>query len=158
VQGELSTREYDRTIRVPNSKKYIEHLFQQLAVELKAHRTRILDRTCNSEQTDNAELKAEDESPPEGPSIIRAEQCYRCLSGNAGFRRNRTSGTGRIIPINNDELAEILMAHRHWFISRLGQPSSDHYVLPFGSPQPITPDRPVTDISFGWDPSERLRM
>jgi len=36
VQGELTTREYDRTIAVPNGKKSIEHVIQQLIVELKA--------------------------------------------------------------------------------------------------------------------------
>jgi single-strand DNA-binding protein len=45
VQGELTTREYDRTIAVPNGKKSIEHVIQQLAVELKADRIRVLDRS-----------------------------------------------------------------------------------------------------------------
>ena len=44
VQGELTTREYDRTITVPNGKKSIEHVIQQLVVELKADTIRILDR------------------------------------------------------------------------------------------------------------------
>ena len=44
VQGELTTREYDRTIVVPNGKKSIEHVIQQLAVELKADTIRVLDR------------------------------------------------------------------------------------------------------------------
>jgi len=35
VQGELTTREYDRTIHVRNGKKVIDHVVQQLAVELK---------------------------------------------------------------------------------------------------------------------------
>ena len=48
VQGELTTREYDRTIEVPNGKKTIEHVIQQLAVELKADTIRLLDRTSNS--------------------------------------------------------------------------------------------------------------
>jgi len=34
VQGGLTTREYDRTIQVPSGKKMIEHVIQQLAVEL----------------------------------------------------------------------------------------------------------------------------
>jgi single-strand DNA-binding protein len=48
VQGELTTREYDRTIQVPSGKKTIEHAIQQLAVELKADTIRLLDRTSNS--------------------------------------------------------------------------------------------------------------
>jgi single-strand DNA-binding protein len=42
VQGELSTREYDRTITVPNGKKSIEHVIQQLVVELKPIRSGFL--------------------------------------------------------------------------------------------------------------------
>src|SRR6201987_4112800 len=45
VQGELTTREYDRPITVPSGKKSIEHVIQQLAVELKADTIRLLDRT-----------------------------------------------------------------------------------------------------------------
>lgn len=56
VQGELTTREYDRTIRIPNGKKFIEHVIQQLAVELKADTIRILNRSGNSDHADAAEL------------------------------------------------------------------------------------------------------
>ena len=45
VQGELVTREYDRTIKVPNGKKTIEHTIKRLVVELKADTIRILDRS-----------------------------------------------------------------------------------------------------------------
>lgn len=48
VQGELTTREYDRTIQVPSGKKTVDHVIQQLAVELKADTIRLLDRTSNS--------------------------------------------------------------------------------------------------------------
>jgi len=48
VQGELTTREYDRTIQVPSGKKTIEHVIQQLAVELKADTVRLLERATNS--------------------------------------------------------------------------------------------------------------
>ena len=50
VQGELTTREYDRTIKVPNGKKVIEHVMKQLVVELKADTIRILDRSSNGER------------------------------------------------------------------------------------------------------------
>ena len=63
VQGELSTREYDRTIKVQSGKgKAIEHVIQQLVVELKADTVRILDRSnANGEQSDAAEPSLEEE-------------------------------------------------------------------------------------------------
>ncbi len=54
VQGELTTREYDRTIKVTVSKKPIDHVIQQLVVELKADAVRVLDRSSNP-QSDAAE-------------------------------------------------------------------------------------------------------
>jgi single-strand DNA-binding protein len=59
VQGELQTREYERTIQVPNGKKTIDHKIQQLAVEIRAEVIRVLDRSPKSEsgeaETANAE-------------------------------------------------------------------------------------------------------
>ena len=57
VQGELTTREYDRTIKVPAARgNTIERTVPQLVVELKADTIRILDRsTATSEQSDPAE-------------------------------------------------------------------------------------------------------
>ena len=64
VQGELSTREYDRTIKVPNGKKVIEHVLPQLVVELKADTIRLLERSnANGDQNDAAEPPVEDEAP-----------------------------------------------------------------------------------------------
>ena len=64
AQGELTTREFNRTINVPTvNGKSIEHTIQQLAVELKADTIRILDRsTMNGQQNDDAE-PATDEVP-----------------------------------------------------------------------------------------------
>jgi single-strand DNA-binding protein len=62
VQGELRTREYDRTIKVPNGKKPIEHVVSQLVVETVADTVRVLDRAGNSQQSDAAE-QAIDEVP-----------------------------------------------------------------------------------------------
>ncbi len=63
VQGELTTREYDRTINVPTGKgKSIEHTIQQLVVELKADTIRTLDR---SQQSDTAESPIDE--VPQGP-------------------------------------------------------------------------------------------
>ena len=55
VNGELRTREYDRTIKVPNGKKPIEHVVSQLVVETVADTVRVLDRNTNSQQSDAAE-------------------------------------------------------------------------------------------------------
>jgi integrase len=65
-------------------------------------------------------------------------------------RAKTSSGTGRTIPIN-DELAAVLRAHRRWFVSHFGEARDDQYLFPFGSPQPTNPNRPVTDISSGFD-------
>src|SRR5215469_6907938 len=65
-------------------------------------------------------------------------------------RAKTSSGTGRVIPIN-DDLAKLLASHRAWFVERFGEPEPEHCVFPFGSPQPTKPDKPVTDISSGWD-------
>ncbi len=63
VQGELSTREYDRAITIPSGKRSIEHVIQQIAVELKADTIRILDRSVNAEHSDAVEPAAEEEAP-----------------------------------------------------------------------------------------------
>jgi hypothetical protein len=63
VQGELTTREYDRAIQVPSGKKTIEHVIQQLAVELKADTIRLLDRSSSAEQTDESATTGHAEVP-----------------------------------------------------------------------------------------------
>lgn len=64
VQGEISTREYDRPIKVANGKKVIEHVVPQLVVELKADTIRILDRsTANGEQRDATEQSPDEQAP-----------------------------------------------------------------------------------------------
>ena len=63
VQGELSTREYHRTITIPKGKKSVEHVIQQFAVELKADTIRILDRTANSENAGVAQAAADEDVP-----------------------------------------------------------------------------------------------
>ena len=62
VQGELTTREYARTIKVPNGKKVIEHQMKQLVVELKADTIRILDRSSNGEREAAEPQTAESET------------------------------------------------------------------------------------------------
>jgi single-strand DNA-binding protein len=65
VQGELSAREYDRTIKVLNGEgKSTEHTIQQLVVELRADTIRLLDRSCAScTPSDAAEPPAEAAAP-----------------------------------------------------------------------------------------------
>lgn len=58
LQGELSTRKYDRPIQIPNGKETIEH--SQFVVEVRADTICILDRSSNGEQSDAAELPADD--------------------------------------------------------------------------------------------------
>ena len=48
VQGQLTTHEYDRIIKVPaGNSKVIEHVIKQLVVEVKADTIRVLDRSAN---------------------------------------------------------------------------------------------------------------
>jgi single-stranded DNA-binding protein len=55
VKGELQTREYDRTITVPSGKnKSVEHVNQQLVVELKGDTVRMLDRSGSSAEPSDA--------------------------------------------------------------------------------------------------------
>lgn len=64
VQGELATREYQRTIEVPNGNKTIEHSVPQLVVELKADTIRLLDRSNTAvDENDVAESLVDEEVP-----------------------------------------------------------------------------------------------
>lgn len=65
VQGELTTREYDRSVNISAGKgKSIEHTIQQLVVELRAEMIRTLDRPA-----DATESSAE-EAPNRGLNIL----------------------------------------------------------------------------------------
>ncbi len=61
VQGELTTREYDRAIKVTVGKKPIDHVIQQLVVELKADTVRVLDRGSNAQSDSDQPLPEEAE-------------------------------------------------------------------------------------------------
>ena len=52
VQGELTTRDRERTIKVPNGNAVIEAVVKQLEVEVKADVIRILDRRPSSDGDD----------------------------------------------------------------------------------------------------------
>ncbi len=65
VQGELSTREYDRTITMSAGQgKFVEYVIQQLVVELRAEPIRILDRSLFGSEQNNATKAASDEDIP----------------------------------------------------------------------------------------------
>jgi len=68
-------------------------------------------------------------------------------------RAKTASGTGRVIPIN-DDLASILASHRAWFASEFGEPMPEHYLFPWGKWGSFDPTRHVTDVTAAW---ERLR-
>lgn len=68
-------------------------------------------------------------------------------------RAKTASGTGRVIPIN-DDLASVLAAHQAWFTEEFGEPKPEHYLFPWGKWGSFDPLRHVTDITAAW---ERLR-
>jgi single-strand DNA-binding protein len=103
VQGELTTREYDRTISVPSGKKSIERVIQQLAVELKADTIRILDRSANSEPSEvNSRARRGRRPPLRGTSCVSAKvrvgKCLRCEPAaiNARFRVKSRFGSSEM--------------------------------------------------------------
>jgi single-strand DNA-binding protein len=63
VQGELRTREYDKTIKTGNGKKGSEIVIQQLVVETVANIVRVLDRNTNGQQSEATEAVEEDGVP-----------------------------------------------------------------------------------------------
>jgi integrase len=65
-------------------------------------------------------------------------------------RAKTSSGTGRVIPVN-DELAAILATHRGWFVDQFGEPRPEFHLFPWGKPIPTDPTRHATDITWGWD-------
>ena len=64
-------------------------------------------------------------------------------------RAKTSSGTGRMIPMNND-LFVLLSAHAAWFTEKFGETRSEHYLFPFGS-VPNDPTRPTTTLKTAWD-------
>jgi integrase len=64
-------------------------------------------------------------------------------------RAKTSSGTGRMIPMNND-LFVLLSAHAAWFTEKFGAARPEHYLFPFGS-VPNDPTRPTTTLKTAWD-------
>jgi integrase len=54
-----------------------------------------------------------------------------------------------IIPIN-DELADVLVAHRARFVEQFREANLDSYIFPWGSPEPRDPTRHITDLKRAW--------
>jgi integrase len=64
-------------------------------------------------------------------------------------RAKTSSGTGRMIPMNND-LFVLLSAHAAWFTEKFGAARPEYYLFPFGS-VPNDPTRPTTTLKTAWD-------
>jgi len=64
-------------------------------------------------------------------------------------RAKTAAGTGRQIPMNADLFA-VLSTHAAWFTKKFGQAESDHYLFPFGKPQPTEPTRCTTTLKTVW--------
>lgn len=64
-------------------------------------------------------------------------------------RAKTSAGTGRQIPMNGD-LFNLLSMHAAWFTEKFGAMQPEHYMFPFGKPQPTDPTRPTTTLKTVW--------
>ena len=64
-------------------------------------------------------------------------------------RAKTSAGTGRQIPMN-DDLFALLSTHAQWFTQKFGDARPEHYLFPFGKPQPTDPARPTTTLKTVW--------
>jgi integrase len=58
-------------------------------------------------------------------------------------------GTNRQIPMN-DDLFALLSMHHDWFVQKFGEPKPEHFLFPFGKPQPTDPTRCTTSSKTVW--------
>lgn len=58
-------------------------------------------------------------------------------------------GTGRQIPMNRD-LFLLLSIHAEWFTRKFGKTLPEHFLFPYGKPQPTDPTRPTTSMKTVW--------
>ena len=73
------------------------------------------------------------------------------LKGIITVGRSKTAaGTGRTIPINS-ELRAILEDYRAWYQDKIGAPSPEKYVFPFGKNRQWDPDRPISTFKTVWE-------
>jgi len=64
-------------------------------------------------------------------------------------RAKTSSGTGRQIPMNSDLFA-VLSVHAAWFTKKFGETQPEHYLFPFGKPQPTDTTRSTTTLKTVW--------
>jgi integrase len=65
-------------------------------------------------------------------------------------RAKTSSGTGRQIPMNND-LISLFSMHAEWFTGKFGAMKPEHFLFPFGKPQPTDPTRCATSMKTVWN-------
>jgi single stranded DNA-binding protein len=63
VQGEMTTRIYDKIIEIPNGQKPRQHTIRALAVELKADTVRLLDHAATDPEANDAAEPLPEEVP-----------------------------------------------------------------------------------------------
>jgi integrase len=72
------------------------------------------------------------------------------LKGILTVGRSKTAaGTGRTIPINST-LRRILEDYRTWYEAKIGAPSPERFVFPYGKNHSWDPDRPVSTFKTAW--------
>lgn len=64
-------------------------------------------------------------------------------------RAKTAAGSGRQVPMNSDLFA-LLSGHAAWFTRKFGATRPEHYLFPFGKPQPTDPTRPTTTLKTVW--------
>jgi single-strand DNA-binding protein len=93
VQGELSTRQYERMITVPNGQKSIQHVIQQLAVELKADTIRILIALATPSRAKRLNRSPKTTSPFRGTRSLMTKLWSICHQGfTVDYRDDASSG------------------------------------------------------------------
>jgi integrase len=50
----------------------------------------------------------------------------------------------------NNDLFVLLASHAEWFTRKFGEIRPEHYLFPFGKPQPIDPTRSTTTMKTVW--------
>ena len=65
-------------------------------------------------------------------------------------RVKTSSGTGRVIPMN-DSLFAVFSQHAAWFAKDFGELKPEWFVFAWGSPKPTDPARPATNLQTSWE-------